>query len=211
MINVLIVDDERIVRKAYQSDIETVPDRYRVIATVASSEDAKIVCAARKVDLILMDINTAGAVNGIEAAAEIKKRYPRIRIIITTSYLDLRAFDMARKAGADSFWLKDLSQMELVEIMDRTMAGESIYPEKMPDAVIGNAKLSEFTPKEIQVLYLLLEYVSVKKIAEVMVVEESTVKTHLLHMFQKVGCSSKVELAVLAANAKLAIPRRPEG
>ena len=117
---------------------------------------------------------------------------------------------MARKAGADSFWLKDLSQMELIEIMDRTMAGESIYPEKMPDAVIGNAKLSELTPKEIQVLYLLLEYVSVKKIAEVMVVEESTVKTHLLHMFQKVGCSSKVELAVLAANAKLAIPRRPE-
>ncbi|MDD6275228.1 MAG: response regulator [Clostridia bacterium] len=70
--------------------------------------------------------------SGIEATRRIKKRFPQIKIIVTTSYTDPRTIDMAREAGADSFWFKDFSPIELTEVMDKTVSGENYWPENCP-------------------------------------------------------------------------------
>ncbi|WP_051226535.1 response regulator transcription factor [Butyrivibrio sp. MC2013] len=206
MVRVLIADDERNIQKAYRSDIQDAADRYSLAGTASRCDDAVVFADSAGVDLILMDINTPGEYNGLEACRLIKEKHPGIKIIITTSYTDLRAFDKARECGADSFWLKELSPENLVDIMDRTMKGESVYPDRNLDVMLGQARLSDLTAAEIDCLYKLIEYVSVKKMAEKMCVEESTVKTHLLHLCRKTGCDNKAELAILAANARLAIP-----
>lgn len=208
MYNVLIVDDERNIQSAYIHDIKENLSGYEVLGTLSSAEDAFVFCDVKKVDLILMDINTKGDQNGIEATLKLKEKFPNTKIIITTSYIDIRMFALAESAGAESFWLKDFSKISLSEVIQRTMNGEHIYPEKIPDIQIGNANLSEFTPTELRVLYLLLQYVSVKKIASHMNVQESTIKSHILHMCQKVGCDNKAELAIWAVSAKVYIPNK---
>ena len=103
MTHVLIVDDERSIHKSYRADILSAPERYTLVDTIVSAADALMVCGAKHIDLILMDINTAKNESGIEATRRIKKSFPTIKIIVTTSYTDPQALTEAKAAGADSF------------------------------------------------------------------------------------------------------------
>lgn len=85
MTNVLIVDDERNIRKAFAADVASAPDRYTLVDAIPGAESALPLCASGKVDLVIMDINTANYENGIEVSARIKQRWPGIRIIVTSS------------------------------------------------------------------------------------------------------------------------------
>lgn len=207
MTNVLIVEDERNIVKGFKADIASASDRYVLYESIENAANAPAVCSTGYVDLILMDINTKDNESGLAAAANIKRVFPGIKIIITTSYLDFHAVEEARRAGADSFWLKDYSPMELLDVMDVTMRGESYFPEKQPDIRIGETRYNALTVTEKEVLSLLLQYISIKKIASHMHVEETTVKTHLQNLCHKVGCDNKQDLAVLASNCKLALPK----
>jgi len=208
MTRVLIVDDERNTQKAYRADILSASDRYELVDTIVSAADAIMICTAKHVDLILMDINTAKNESGIEATEKIKKTYPRIKIIVATSFTDPRALTEAKAAGADSFWFKDFSPAELLEVMDKTVKGENYWPDNSPNVELGETTIGSLTDTEKEVLHNLVECVSIKKIAEKMFVEESTVKTHLKNICQKAGCSNKTELLVLAMQAKLVLPRK---
>ena len=210
MTHVLIVDDERSIHKAYRADILSAPDRYTLVDTIVSAADALMVCGAKHIDLILMDINTAKNESGIEATRRIKKSFPTIKIIVTTSYTDPQALTEAKAAGADSFWFKDYSPVELMEVMDRTMDGRNYWPEEAPDVELGNTTIHALTDTEKEVLHYLVECISIKKMAEKMFVEETTVKTHLKNIYNKVGCSNKTELLVMVMQSKLVLPRKQE-
>ena len=203
MTHVLIVDDERSIHKSYRADILSAPDRYTLVDTIVSAADALMVCGAKHIDLILMDINTAKNESGIEATRRIKKSFPTIKIIVTTSYTDPQALTEAKAAGADSFWFKDYSPVELMEVMDRTMDGRNYWP-------LGNTTIHALTDTEKEVLHYLVECISIKKMAEKMFVEETTVKTHLKNIYNKVGCSNKTELLVMVMQSKLVLPRKQE-
>ena len=148
MTNVLIVDDERNIRKAFAADVASAPDRYTLVDAIPGAESALPLCASGKVDLVIMDINTANYENGIEVSARIKQRWPGIRIIVTTSYSDMRTLEQARVAGVDSFWFKDYSEIELLEVMDLTVAGSSWYPQEKPPVPIGETVLSALTKRQ---------------------------------------------------------------
>ena len=79
MTHVLIVDDERSIHKSYRADILSAPERYTLVDTIVSAADALMVCGAKHIDLILMDINTAKNESGIEASRRIKKSFPTIK------------------------------------------------------------------------------------------------------------------------------------
>lgn len=206
MTNVLIVDDERNIRKAFAADVAAAPDRYTLLDAIPGAESAIPLCATGKVDLVIMDINTANYENGIEVSGRIKQRWPGIRIIITTSYSDLRALEQARAAGVDSFWFKDYSDIELLEVMDITMAGGSWYPREKPPVPLGNTVLSELTERQLEILYLLPDYISNAAIAERLFISEDTVKVHIRNLCKATGCRSKASLIGLARESKLAIP-----
>ncbi len=208
MINVLIVDDERNMQKAFRADIEKTSDRYQVVDAIANAADAEMICKVKRIHLVLMDINTAMNENGIEATRRIKKSCPKIKVIVVTSYSDPYAMAEAKAAGADSFWYKDFSPIELSEVLDLTMQGKNYWPKSSPDIPLGETMLNALTPTEQEVLYQLIRCVSIRKIAEVMFIEETTVKYHLKNICEKTGCRNKTELMILALQNKLVIPTK---
>ena len=105
-----------------------------------------------QVDLILMDVCTAGDSSGLVAADEIKKRFPQIKIIITTSMPEYTFIEKAKQAGCESFWYKDYGNVSLKDVIEKTMAGENVYPDKTPDVDIYGVPISKFTPAQLRVL-----------------------------------------------------------
>ncbi len=206
MTNVLIVDDERVVQELFSHYIADASDRYRLTAAIKGAANAELFCVRECVELILMDICTADDESGIDATAQIKKKYPRVKIIIVTSAPDYRFIEKARAAGADSFWYKEVSTDELLNIMDRTMAGEHIFPDATPGIKIGLADSTEFTQKELEVLSYLVQGKSLTEIADLMGVDYTTTKTHIKHLKEKTGIQSISRLAVLAARTRFILP-----
>ncbi len=206
MIHVLIVDDERMVQELFASYIEKAKDRYVLEGSIRDAGNADLYCAGGKINLILMDICTANEESGIAAAERIKKNYPWIKIILVTSAPDYRFLEKARAAGADSFWYKEISEESLLSVMDRTMKGERIYPDHVPEVRIGLARSSEFTKKELEILHYLLQNKSLQEIADLMGVDYTTTRYHIKNMKQKTGTGSVMELCLLAVKSRLILP-----
>ncbi len=154
----------------------------------------------------LMDqVRTENDESGLVAAEKIKKTMPQIKVIIVTSLVECSFIDRARKAGVESFWYKDAGKEELLEVMDRTMKGENVYPDAPPVVMIGTAKSCDFTPGELAVLRLVVEGESYKKIAESLCISPETVKWHIKNMLQKTNFDSKTKLAVAVTKKNLII------
>ena len=196
MMQVLVVDDQRMPRDNMEQ-ILAASGRYEVAASISSAELAIIKCKQQPIDLILMDVCTKGSKNGIDAAAEIKQQFPNIKIIIVTSMVEVSYLERAKDAKADSFWYKDLSREELIDVIDRTMAGEHLFPGETPRVKLGLATSAEFTSKEIEV-------------AEKLNVSVNTVKTHVSHILQRTGYANKTRLAIAVTNKNFIIPSIPE-
>ena len=106
--------------------------------------------------------------------------------------------DRAKKIGIDSFWYKEVSEKTILEIIERTLAGESIYPEETPEVKLGLTKSTELTPREIQVLRLLTTGVGNDEIAVRLNISQNTVKTHIKHLLDKTGFNTRTQLAIQA-------------
>lgn len=205
MTKVLIVDDAITIRTLYEALIEQ-SENYTLAGTLENAKAALPFCMRTAVDLILMDVYTKDRESGLEAAASIKKQYPNIKIIIATSLPENSFIEKAKEAGCESFWYKEAGTIGLMEMMDRTVNGESIYPDSTPVVEIGNAKSVEFTPTEMKVLRKLCEGKINKVIGEELFMSENTVKYHINNMLSKAGYSNKYQLAIDAVEQKLIVP-----
>lgn len=204
-VRVLIVDDQAMPRQLFESIINN-SENYELAASVDSASVADIYCAKMPIDLILMDVVMSGGINGIEAAERIKKSYPNIKILIVTSMPDSSFIEKARKAGVDSFWYKEVQNEPLLEIMDRTIAGESIFPDKAPVVFLGDAQSTDFTDRELDVLRCVAAGYSDKEISELLNISYGTERVHLNNLLQKTACNSRTALAIMAAKTGIVVP-----
>ena len=175
MTSVLIVEDQRMPRENMEHLVED-SGRYRRVASLSTAEMALAQCARHTVDLVLMDVCTKGSRDGIDVAAEIKAWYPETKVIIITSMVEESYLKRAKAAGAESFWYKDVSPESLLEVMDRTMAGESLYPDRTPETRLGQVSSTQLTPREIEVLRLVCEGLEYEEIAAELGISSRTVK-----------------------------------
>lgn len=201
---VLIVDDQSIPRQLFESFVAS-SEKYELAASVETAKFADVYCAGTRVDLVLMDVVMNDGSNGLDTARRIKKSYPDIRIIIVTSMPDGELLRQAREIGVDSFWYKEAQQAPMLEIMDRTMAGEHIFPDTPPVTKLGLAESTDFTERELDVLRLLVEGLTDKEIADRLFLSVATVRYHVNHLIEKTGMSSRTELAVNAVRSGIAI------
>lgn len=196
-LNVLIVEDDPMARQLleiYISDSEN----YNLVASIESAAMAEIYCMSQNIDLILMDVCTAMNANGLDAAEKIKKNYPDIKIIIITSMPEFSFLKKASYIGVDSFWYKGNNAKEIISVMDRTIAGEKIFPDNTSDLQIGNAINVEFTERELQVLKYVVAGETDATIAEKLNISLRTVKGYIQDMRDKTGFKNRTELAVRA-------------
>ena len=201
---VLIIDDDPFARQLLGMFISQ-SENYEFAGTLISAALAEASVANRKVDLILMDVCTAMNANGIDAAEAIKKKYPDIKIIVITSQPEYSYITRARAVGVDSFWYKTVVQEEFLTLLDRTMAGERIFPDTTPTLNIGAALSVEFTESELKVLRLVVAGERDQDIAEELGVSINTVRTHLRVMMDKTGIRSRTALAVRVRDAGFVI------
>lgn len=201
---VLVVDDDPFARQLLGMFISQ-SENYEFAGTLISAALAETSVANRKVDLILMDVCTAMNANGIDAAEAIKKKYPEIKIIVITSQPEYSYITRARAVGVDSFWYKTVVQEEFLTLLDRTMAGERIFPDTTPTLNIGAALSVEFTESELKVLRLVVAGERDQDIAEELGVSINTVRTHLRVMMDKTGIRSRTALAVRVRDAGFVI------
>ncbi|WP_130836302.1 response regulator transcription factor [Lachnoclostridium sp. Marseille-P6806] len=201
---VIVVDDQKIPRRLFELIIGS-SERYRLLFSLDTAGVTNIYCTKYKVDLILMDVVMGDGSNGIDEAKRIKKVSPETKIIIVTSMPEVSYIRRAREAGVDSFWYKEVSAEPLLEVMDRTMAGESVYPDCPPELMLGCARSSELTEREIEVLREMTTGASNGEIAEKLCVDISTVKSHISHMLQKTGLRNRTELSIRARVSGLVI------
>ena len=204
MTNVMIVEDDPMASKLLEIFVKE-SDRYTVTHTIDNASMAEMYCFKNPIDLILMDVCTAMNANGLDAAAKIKKSFPHIKVIIMTSQPECSFIDRARSIGVDSFWYKESTAEKVIEVMDRTMNGESVYPDTTPTLQLGSAKSSEFSPKELEVLRELISGESDAVIADKLHMSLRTVKAHIQTMREKTGFRNRTELAVRARECGLVI------
>ena len=201
---VLVVEDQTMPRQLFKLLVDAAED-FELAAAIDSAELADVYCLRNGVDLVLMDVITRGRCSGLEAAARIKRQSPQVKIIVVTSMPECSYIDRARSAGVESFWYKDASEESILELMRRTMAGESVYPDAPPELFLGDASSSRFTDRELMVLREMTGGYTNTEIGEHLHMSVGSVKTHILNMLNKTGFRNRTELAVRARESGLVI------
>lgn len=204
MKKVLIVDDDPIAKKLFSFYVQQSAE-FELVATLESAAMAESFCVANEVDLILMDICTAGRSSGLDAAAKIKKSMPRIKIIIVTSQPEVDFIARAENDGIDSFWYKNTEETELLDVLHRTASGESVYPKTKPLVRIGNINDDELTGLELSILRELTSGDPTKMIAARLHLSERTVDNNISRMLDKTGFSTRTKLACAAVDSGIVI------
>lgn len=204
MVNVLIVENQKMARDNMVSKI-TNHKNYHLVGTLANAGSTELFCLSNPVDLILMDVCTDHDESGIVATKTIKKKFPHIKVIIVTSMPECSFLEKAKEANADSFWYKDSCEEELLEIMENTMKGESIYPNKTPEIRLGMSSNYAFTKSEINALRAIMESENYKVAAEKIGCSERTIRFHLNNILDKTGYPNKFTLCMAVAQKNLII------
>ena len=203
MYNVMVVEDQAMPRQLFEAFI-AMSDRYTLVHSIKNADMADIYCEKSDIDLILMDVCTELNSSGLDAAERIKAKHPKIKIIIVTSMPEVSYLERARKIGVDSFWYKEVSEEPILELMDRTMAGESVYPQQMV-VRLGQALSTDFTDRELQVLREVVSGSTDAEIADTLGISLRTVKGHIQNLREKSGYRNRTELAVHARSSGLIV------
>lgn len=208
MTRVLVVDDQRIARE-YMEHIVNGAEDFVLADSITDADFAALFCERHPVDLVLMDVCTHGTRDGIEAAAQLKKSRPKIKIIIVTSMAEQSYLKRARAARADSFWYKDASPEDLLTVMRRTMAGEHLFPDKTPLVEFVAGTSSQLSEQQINVLRMVCDGLEYSEIAKRLHCSVNNVKYHIAQILRITGYVNKVQLAVAVTNKRFIIPDIP--
>ena len=203
---VMIVEDQTMPRELFELRVQA-SERFELVLSIDNAALADVYCLRFPVDLILMDVITRDG-NGLDAAARIKRAFPQIKIVIVTSMPECSYLKRAKEIGVESFWYKEEQRESLLDVMERTMNGESVYPDATPELQLGLASSYKFTERELEVLREMTGGDTNQEIAERLHMSVTSVKTHILNMLEKTGFRNRTELAVRARESGLVILNR---
>lgn len=202
---VMIVDDSRVARELFEMYIKN-SDNCSLVRVEESAMFADTFLKTNTdIELVIMDILMNDGSNGLEAAVKIKKIRPDIKIVAVTSMAESSWLRRAREIGIESFWVKETSKETIMDVINRTIAGESVYPDSTPRVKIKLAGSEEFTEGELKVLRLMTAGMPNAEIARRLNISESTVKSHIHNMLEKTGCENRTVLAIEARISGIAI------
>jgi DNA-binding NarL/FixJ family response regulator len=216
MIRVVVADDQALVRGGFRLILQTQPD-IEVVGEAADGREAVARAREQRPDVVLMDIRMPG-MDGLEATRRLMttQNPPRV-LMLTTFDLDEYVYD-ALRAGASGFLLKDVRPEQLAEAVRAVAAGDTLlapaitrrlveqYLRRPPPGARTPLGLGELTDRELDVLRLVARGKSNQQIADTLFLGESTVKTHLTHLFAKLGLRDRAQAVVLAYESGLIQP-----
>jgi DNA-binding NarL/FixJ family response regulator len=210
---ILVADDHPIVRSGLKKVLDAQKDM-EVVAEADNGAEAVKKVLAEDVDLAILDVSMPKT-TGIQAAGELHKRKPDVKLLMLSMYESEQFLFEALKAGASGYVLKSDADHDIVEAVRRTMRGQSfLYPSAVSTLVKdfverggpGDAEFEVLTPRELQVLKLIAEAHTSKEIAKELVISVKTVERHRQNILDKLGMSDRVELTRYAIRRGLIQP-----
>ena len=193
MRKVLIVDDHKVMRDSLEREFRP-ENGFDVIGSIESAADAEDYCAMKRPDVIIMDVCTKNGASGLEAAENILKRFPDVKIIITSGFDEVTYMPRAKEIGAHAFVYKIKGAEYYREAAERVLNGEIVFPE--PKTIPLPQGETPFTDREMEVLRLMCKYMDCQTVAKELFIEKKSVERHLDNMRQKAGFARYAELLV---------------
>ncbi len=215
-IRVMIVDDDELMRTGLRAVLSS-DDGIEVVEEAGDGEQAVRRAKRCRPDVVLMDVRMPRQ-DGIAATADLLAAAPESKVVILTTFEEDEYIDGALRAGASGFLLKRTSPEELTAAIHRIAAGEALLSPSVTRWVIDqmvsrpiagastNPHLAELTPRERQVLELIARGLSNREIATKLVIEETTVKTHVKQVLTKLGVRDRVHAVIAAYEAGIVAP-----
>jgi NarL family two-component system response regulator LiaR len=205
-IRVMLVDDHAVVRSGLSAFLMAFDD-LELVAEAGSGQEAIHVCEQARPDVVLMDL-VMPEMDGAAATRIIRNRCPETQVIALTSFKEQDLIQGALQAGAISYLLKNVSADELANAIRAAHAGRSTLAPEAAQVLVEAASQEpapgkDLTPREREVLGLMVEGLNNRQIAARLVVSQSTVKFHVSSILSKLGASSRTEAAALAVQHHL--------
>lgn len=192
VIKVLLVDDHLVVRSGLRALLGTQPD-IAVVAEAESGEEALRQLEREPVAVVLMDLAMGAGMDGIEAIRAIRKRNPSQPIVVFTTYDSDADIVRAVDAGAMGYLLKDAAPEEIFAAIRGAVKGKSVMSAPVASRLFQQLRNPDeiLTPREAELLSLLTEGLSNRELGQRLFISEATVKTHLAHIYAKLGVDTR--------------------
>jgi DNA-binding NarL/FixJ family response regulator len=210
---ILIADDFAVVRSGLRRLLDAKPD-LEVVAEAADGHEAVEIALKEEIDLAILDVSMP-RMTGIQAAAELHKRKPEIRVLMLSMHDSEQFLFEALKAGASGYVLKSGADTDIVDACRAAMRGDSfLYPSAVTTLVRdyverggrGEEQFDVLTPRELEVLKLIAEAHTSKEIAKLLFISIKTVERHRQNILDKLGMRDRVELTRYAIRRGLIQP-----
>jgi DNA-binding NarL/FixJ family response regulator len=202
LVRVLVADDQALVREGLMTLLEAAPD-ITPVAAAADGEQAVALSARHRPDVVLMDLRMP-KLDGVEATRRIRAAQPETEVVVLTTHADEDSILDALRAGARGYLTKDAGIAEISRAVHAAAAHQALLDPVVQSRLIAAAGAArrpppppnlpdELTPREAEVLSLIARGLSNAEIATTLVVSEATVKTHINHLFAKIGARDRAQ------------------
>ena len=203
MIRVIIADDHGVVRAGLRGLLTAAG--LEVVGEAGTGVEALTLARELHPDVVLLDVRMP-EMDGLQALAAIKSERPDISVVMLTVYASTEYLSRAIAAGAAGYLLKDAEPDEIVRVVRAAAEGEMVIDASLLQSVLGQTQATEndalqqadLTQQELRVLKLIALGLNNDAIAETLVVSRNTVKTHVRHIFEKLGVSDRTQAAIWA-------------
>jgi DNA-binding NarL/FixJ family response regulator len=220
LVRVVLADDQRLVRESL-STLLGLLEGVELVASAADGEEAVALADEHRPDVVLMDLRMPH-LDGIAATRRIREHLPEVQVIALTTYADDESVLGALRAGARGYLTKDASSADIRSAILTVAGGDAALDPAVQhhvvaalagecsesEAAAATGAPDELTPREVEVLALIAEGLTNTEIAERLVVSQTTVKSHINHLFTKAGLRDRAQAVNYAYRTGIATPPR---
>ncbi len=205
---VVLVDDHPVVRAGLRALLDGRPDEVVVVGEAVDAASARDTIHATAPDVVLMDLNLGAGPGGITAIRALDAARDRPRVLVLTTYQTEADVLAAIDAGASGYLLKDAPPDELFRAVRATARGETVLSPAVAAMMVRRASSPGpvMTPREVEILGLLAQGLGNKEMARQLLVSEATVKSHLTHVYAKLGVDSRAGAVAKAIEQRVIRP-----
>ncbi|WGD37167.1 response regulator transcription factor [Lysinibacter sp. HNR] len=211
MIRVLLVDDHAVVRAGLRLMLETQPD-IEVVGEAASGEEAVALLMHNPSDLVLLDLEMGVGMDGIATTKLLRETYPSIQVLIFTTYDTDADIVRAVDSGAIGYVLKASLPEEIFRAIRAGACGESVLSPPVASRIMQQLQNPQeaLTPREAEILEQLSSGLSNKELGRRLFISETTVKTHLAHIYTKLGADGRGSAIAIATQRGIIRPPKAQ-
>lgn len=203
MINILIVEDDKYIQEHFVK-LFTADERFHLVGAVRDAFEAERLCS-KKIDLVLMDVQTLHRHSGLAAGKRIKENYPNTKVVIMTSLVDPEVLSKAKTGCADGLCYKDHGDDEVMAVIERVLNGERSFPDETPPVELEDILSNDIKPIQLEILRLYIRGMSFGEIGQKLGITGDAARWHLRDMVSRCGFDSKEELMAAAIESKLIV------